>query len=96
MLSARSDLRASMVARNWRAGVIARYYGEHIFVHEFAHAIHRAIRDADPAMDIYHGKRIRPVACPAEPGGQAALFFRPVDSGGSIRVVERIKGMACT
>lgn len=108
MLSARSDLRASMVARNWRAGVIAevemtmdipeyasmkrpgaprdepvmqadrdyhanrsrglggnpttgaeenvlgypgtRYYGEHIFVHEFAHAIHRAIRDVDPAM----------------------------------------------
>lgn len=28
-----------------------RYYGEHIFVHEFAHAIHRAIRDVDPAMD---------------------------------------------
>ena len=108
MLSARSDLRASMIARNWRTGVIAevemtmdipeyasmkrpgappdepvmqadrdyhanrsrglggnpttgaeenvlgypgtRYYGEHIFVHEFAHAIHRAIRDVDPSM----------------------------------------------
>lgn len=108
MLSTRSDLRASMVARNWRTGVIAevemtmdipeygsmkrpgappeepimqadrdyhanrsrglggnpttgaeenilgypgtRYYGEHIFVHEFAHAIHRAIRDVDPEM----------------------------------------------
>lgn len=108
MLAARPDLRASMVERNWRTGVIAevemtmdipeygdrkrpgapegepimqadrdyhanrsrglggnpttgaeenllgypdtRYYGEHIFVHEFAHAIHRAIRDVDPAM----------------------------------------------
>ena len=108
MLSTRSDLRASMVARNWRTGVIAevemtmdipeyasmkrpgaprdepvmqadrdyhanrsrglggnpttgaeenilgypdtRYFGEHIFVHEFAHAIHRAIRDVDPDM----------------------------------------------
>ena len=212
MLAARSDLRASMIARNWRTGVIAevemtmdipeygdmkrpgaprdepimqadrdyhanrsrglggnpttgaeenilgypdtRYWGEHIFVHEFAHAIHRAIRDVDPGMaqeisdaydaamaadkyrhpdgrrhyattnqneywaegvqwwffsnygecfvgdvkvespeefaaydpvlseligrvfnthhipmDIYHGKRIRPVECPAEPGG---------------------------
>lgn len=28
-----------------------RYFGEHIFVHEFAHAIHRAIRDVDPGMD---------------------------------------------
>jgi hypothetical protein len=28
-----------------------RYFGEHIFVHEFAHAIHRAIRDVD------HGRR---------------------------------------
>ena len=27
-----------------------RYFGEHIFVHEFAHAIHRAIRDVDPTM----------------------------------------------
>lgn len=27
-----------------------RYFGEHIFVHEFAHAIHRAIRDIDPEM----------------------------------------------
>ena len=27
-----------------------RYWGEHIFVHEFAHAIMTAIRDADPAM----------------------------------------------
>ena len=108
MLSTRSDLRASMIARGWRTGVIAevemtmdipeyasmkrpgappdepvtqadrdyhanrsrglggnpttgaeenilgypgtRYYGEHIFVHEFAHAIHRAIRDVDPEM----------------------------------------------
>ena len=108
MLAARSDLRASMIERNWRTGVIAevemtmdipeyghmkrpgaprtepimqadrdyhanrsrglggnpttgaeenilgypgtRYYGEHIFVHEFAHAIHRAIRDVDPGM----------------------------------------------
>lgn len=108
MLAARSDLRASMIARNWRTGVIAevemtmdipeyasmkrpgappdepvmqadrdyhanrsrglggnpttgaeenvlgypdtRYYGEHIFVHEFAHAIHSAIRDVDPGM----------------------------------------------
>ena len=157
MLAARSDLRASMIERNWRTGVIAevemtmdipeyasmkrpgaprdepvmqadrdyhanrsrglggnpttgaeenilgypgtRYFGEHIFVHEFAHAIHRAIRDVDPAMnqeiraaydaamaadqyrhpdgrrhyattnpnEYYHGKRIRPVACPPEP-----------------------------
>ena len=108
MLVARSDLRASMIERNWRTGVIAevemtmdipeygdmkrpdapedepimqadrdyhanrsrglggnpttgaeenilgypgtRYWGEHIFVHEFAHAIHRAIRDVDPGM----------------------------------------------
>ena len=108
MLAARSDLRASMIQRNWRTGVIAevemtmdipeyselkrpyaprdepvnqadrdyhanrsrglggnpttgaeenilgypntRYWGEHIFVHEFAHAIHRAIRDVDPVM----------------------------------------------
>jgi hypothetical protein len=27
-----------------------RYFGEHIFVHEFAHAIHSAIRDVDPAL----------------------------------------------
>ncbi len=27
-----------------------RYFGEHIFVHEFAHAIHRAVRDVDPGM----------------------------------------------
>lgn len=27
-----------------------RYWGEHIFVHEFAHAIHGAIRDVDSAM----------------------------------------------
>ena len=27
-----------------------RYWGEHIFVHEFAHAIHSAVRDVDPAM----------------------------------------------
>jgi hypothetical protein len=28
-----------------------RYWGEHIFVHEFAHAIHSAIRDVDPALN---------------------------------------------
>ncbi|MEX1181677.1 MAG: glycoside hydrolase [Gemmatimonadota bacterium] len=27
-----------------------RYWGEHIFVHEFAHAINSAVRDVDPAM----------------------------------------------
>jgi hypothetical protein len=27
-----------------------RYFGEHIFLHEFAHAIHSAIRDLDPTM----------------------------------------------
>jgi hypothetical protein len=27
-----------------------RYFGEHIFVHEFAHAVHSAVRDVDPAM----------------------------------------------
>ena len=27
-----------------------RYFGEHIFVHEFAHAIHSAIRNVDPGM----------------------------------------------
>ena len=27
-----------------------RYFGEHIFVHEFAHAIHSAIRHVDPGM----------------------------------------------
>lgn len=27
-----------------------RYFGEHIFVHEFAHAIMRGLRDADPAL----------------------------------------------
>jgi hypothetical protein len=27
-----------------------RYWGEHIFVHEFAHAIHSAIRRVDPGM----------------------------------------------
>lgn len=108
MLAVRPDLRASMIERNWRTGVIAetemtmdipeyaslkrpgapadepvtqadrdfhanrsrglggnpttgaeenllgypgtRYWGEHIFVHEFAHAIHRAVRDVDPDM----------------------------------------------
>jgi len=108
MLAARPDLRASMIARNWRTGVIAetemtmdipeyanrkrpgapegepvtqadrdyhanrsrglggnpttgaeenllgypgtRYWGEHIFVHEFSHAIHRAIRDVDTTL----------------------------------------------
>jgi hypothetical protein len=108
MLMWRPDLRASMVARNWRTGVIAetemtmdipdyahfrapgrsraepatqedrdyhanrsrgmggnpttgaeenllgypntRYWGENIFVHEFSHAIHRAVRETDPAM----------------------------------------------
>ena len=118
MLAARPDLRASMIERNWRTGVIAevemtmdipeygsrkrpgaprdepimqadrdyhanrsrglggnpttgaeenvlgypgtRYFGEHIFVHEFAHAIHRAVRDVDPGMtqeiaDAYDG-----------------------------------------
>jgi hypothetical protein len=109
MLARRPDLRASMIERGWRTGVIAevemtmdipeyadhrrpgaprdgpviqedrdyhanrsrglggnpttgaeenllgypgtRYYGEHIFVHEFAHAIHSAIRRVDPDMD---------------------------------------------
>ena len=108
MLAARSDLRASMIERHWRTGVIAevemtadipeyanrkrpgapegepvnqldrdyharrsrglggnpttgaeenllgypgtRYYGEHIFVHEFSHAIMSAVRRVDPAM----------------------------------------------
>jgi len=108
MLAARPDLRASMVERKWRTGVIAevemtmdipeyarlkrpgaprdepvnqldrdyhanrsrglggnpttgaeenllgypgtRYWGEHIFVHEFAHAIMSAVRTVDPAM----------------------------------------------
>ena len=108
MLAARPDLRASMIERNWRTGIIAetemtmdipeygsrkrpgaprdepimqadrdyhanrsrglggnpttgaeenvlgypgtRYFGEHIFVHEFAHAIHSAVRDVDPGM----------------------------------------------
>jgi len=108
MLLWRPDLRASMVARGWRTGVIAetemtmdipdyahfrapgrsrdapvtqedrdyhanrsrgmggnpttgaeenllgypgtRYWGENIFVHEFSHAIHRAVREVDPAM----------------------------------------------
>ena len=109
MLSARPDLRKSMIARKWRTGVIAevemtsdipeyanlkrpgappnepvnqldrdyhanrsrglggnpttgaeenllgypraRYWGEHIFVHEFSHAIMSAIRTVDPAMN---------------------------------------------
>lgn len=108
MLLTRPDLRASMIDRGWRTGVIAetemtmdipeymdfkapgaprdepmtqadrdyhanrsrgmggnpttgaeenllgypntRYWGEHIFVHEFAHAIHSAIRRVDPGM----------------------------------------------
>ncbi len=108
MLAKRPDLRASMIARSWRTGIIAevemtmdipeygtrkrpgaprdepimqadrdyhanrsrglggnpttgaeenvlgypdtRYFGEHIFVHEFAHAIHSAIRDVDLGM----------------------------------------------
>jgi len=108
MLLTRPDLRASMVERGWRTGVIAetemtmdipeymdfkapgaprdepmtqadrdyhanrsrgmggnpttgaeenllgypgtRYWGEHIFVHEFAHAIHSAVRRVDPGM----------------------------------------------
>jgi hypothetical protein len=109
MLAARPDLRKALIARKWRAGVIAevemtmdmpehasmkrpgappeepvnqadrdyhakplawprpqsndgrggelarlswtRYWGEHIFVHEFAHAIMGGgIRDVDPAM----------------------------------------------
>jgi hypothetical protein len=108
MLLTRPDLRASMIERGWRTGVIAetemtmdipeymdfkapgaprdepmtqadrdyhanrsrgmggnpttgaeenllgypgtRYWGEHIFVHEFAHAIHSAIRRVDPGM----------------------------------------------
>ncbi len=109
MLMTRPDLRASMIERSWRTGVIGetemtmdipeymdfkapgatrgdpmtqedrdfhanrsrgmggnpttgaeenllgypgtRYWGEHIFVHEFAHAIHRAVRDVDPVMN---------------------------------------------
>jgi hypothetical protein len=108
MLAKRPDIRASMIKRRWRTGVIAevemtmdipeysrmkrpgaprdepvtqedrdyhanrsrglggnpttgaeenllgypgtRYYGEHIFVHEFAHAIMSGVRDVDPAM----------------------------------------------
>ena len=108
MLLIRPDLRASMIERGWRTGVIAetemtmdipeykgfkapgaprdepmtqadrdyhanrsrgmggnpttgaeenllgypgtRYWGEHIFVHEFSHAIHSAIRRVDPGM----------------------------------------------
>lgn len=108
MLLTRPDLRASMIERGWRTGVIAetemtmdipeymgfkapgaprgepmtqadrdyhanrsrgmggnpttgaeenllgypgtRYWGEHIFVHEFSHAIHSAIRRVDPDM----------------------------------------------
>ena len=107
MLSARSDIRKALIARNWRTGVIAevemtmdipeyskmkrpgasrdepvtqedrdyhanrsrglggnpttgaeenllgypgtRYWGEHIFVHEFAHAMMSGLRDVDPA-----------------------------------------------
>src|SRR5688572_23224430 len=114
MLSKRPDLRAAMIARKWRTGVIAevemtmdipeysrmkrpgaprdepvtqedrdyhanrsrglggnpttgaeenllgyprtRYYGEHIFVHEFAHAIMTSIRDVDPAMHAEIGE----------------------------------------
>ena len=108
MLLTRPDLRASMIERGWRTGVIAetemtmdipeymgfkapgaprdepmtqadrdyhanrsrgmggnpttgaeenllgypgtRYWGEHIFVHEFSHAIHSAVRRVDPDM----------------------------------------------
>lgn len=109
MLAARPDLRAAMIARRWRTGVIAevemtmdipeyanlkrpgaprdepinqadrdyhanrsrglggnpttgaeenllgypgtRYYGEHIFVHEFSHAIMSAIRQVDSSFN---------------------------------------------
>ena len=33
-----------------------RYFGEHIFVHEFAHAIMTAIRDVDPKMHAEIGE----------------------------------------
>ena len=114
MLAKRPDLRASMVKRRWRTGVIAevemtmdipeysrmkrpgaprdepvnqedrdyhanrsrglggnpttgaeenllgypgtRYYGEHIFVHEFSHAIMTAVRDVDPKMHAEIGE----------------------------------------
>jgi hypothetical protein len=114
MLAKRPDLRAAMIKRRWRTGVIAevemtmdipeysrmkrpgaprdepvnqedrdyhanrsrglggnpttgaeenllgypgtRYYGEHIFVHEFAHAIMTSIRDVDPTMHAEIGE----------------------------------------
>jgi hypothetical protein len=117
MLAKRPDIRASMIKRRWRTGVIAevemtmdipeysrmkrpgaprdepvtqedrdyhanrsrglggnpttgaeenllgypgtRYYGEHIFVHEFAHAIMTGIRDVDPKMHAEIGEAYR-------------------------------------
>jgi hypothetical protein len=114
MLAKRPDIRASMIKRRWRTGVIAelemtmdipeysrmkrpdaprdepvnqldrdyhanrsrglggnpttgaeenllgypgtRYYGEHIFVHEFAHAIMSGVRDVDPQMHAEIGE----------------------------------------
>jgi hypothetical protein len=46
-----------------------RYYGEHIFVHEFAHAIMyeligRVFDTHRIPMDVFHGKQVRRVVCP--------------------------------
>jgi hypothetical protein len=51
MLAARPDLRKALIARKWRTGVIAE--------------VGRVFTTHHIRMDVFHGKRIRPVKCPA-------------------------------
>ena len=142
MLAKRPDIRASMIERRWRTGVIAevemtmdipeysrmkrpgaprdepvtqedrdyhanrsrglggnpttgaeenllgypgtRYYGEHIFVHEFAHAIMTGVRDVDPAMHAEIGEAYKAAMAAGKyihPGPEKRKHYATTNAG---------------
>ena len=142
MLAKRPDIRASMIKRRWRTGVIAevemtmdipeysrmkrpgaprdepvtqedrdyhanrsrglggnpttgaeenllgypgtRYYGEHIFVHEFAHAIMTGVRDVDPKMHAEIGEAYKAAMAAGKyihPGPEQRKHYATTNAG---------------
>jgi hypothetical protein len=142
MLAKRPDIRASMIKRRWRTGVIAevemtmdipeysrmkrpgaprdepvnqedrdyhanrsrglggnpttgaeenllgypgtRYYGEHIFVHEFSHAIMTGVRDVDPKMHAEIGEAYKAAMAAGKyihPGPEKRKHYATTNAG---------------
>lgn len=142
MLAKRPDIRAAMIKRRWRTGVIAevemtmdipeyarmkrpgaprdepvtqedrdyhanrsrglggnpttgaeenllgypgtRYYGEHIFVHEFAHAIMTGVRDVDPQMHAGIGEAYKAAMAAGKyihPGPEKRKHYATTNAG---------------